>query len=53
LGSLLVDLVHQLSFYLDLPVLQITYEFANSLLIDHLEAVNIKKSYYWHVELSN
>jgi len=31
LGSLLVDLAHQLSFYLDSPVVQFMYKFANSL----------------------
>jgi len=35
LGSLLVDLAHQLSFYLDASILQIIYKFANSLLIGH------------------
>jgi len=43
LGSLLADLTHQLSFYLDLPVILDYLKFANSLLI-WLEAVNIKKS---------
>jgi len=33
LGSLLVDLAHQLCFYLDSLVVQIIYKFASSLLI--------------------
>jgi len=33
LGSLFVDLAHQLGFCLDFPVLQIIKKFANSLLI--------------------
>jgi len=35
LGSLLVDLAHQLSFHLDSPVLPIVWKFADSLLIPH------------------
>jgi len=53
LGSLLVDLAHQLSFYLDFASSLDYLKISKFITYWSLEAVNIKEifNYYWHDKL--
>jgi len=52
LGSLLVDLAHQLSFYLDSPVLHLKiHKFVTLLLVVRTCKHKEVFSYYWHDKL--